>query len=1219
MGDGPETRRAPPLHAAEHSTAVPHDASSYDTDSRLSGADPIGAIDGRFLFSPNQLFRLLDQRNPSDLRSIGGLKGLCEGLRTDPSTGLSADETELDTVTPRAAAATEDPRDGSRPLPRTSLPAPFLRGPPSTPFSDRRRVFGENRLPEPKTTSFVALMWRSFNNKLVFLLAASAVVSLALGVSQITVSGGSAAAKVGWMESATIIGAILATVIATAANDYQKNYKFRKLSQQCEKRWVTVIRSGKCCRVSIFDVVVGDLLRVEAGDVLAADGVLVEASRLFCDESHLSGEAELALKAPADGYCHDSPGAFANPFMYSGATVSQGIGTYVVTAVGVNSASGRTAMSLRNEMETTLLQQKLARLAGSIVVFGSAVGLLYFVGLFVRFLIDISTRSSSATPREKGEMFLNVFMLAVAVVVIAVPEGLPLAVTVALASASTRMLKDNILARLLQSCEVMGSATAVCIDKTGTLTRNEMTVASGLIGYEEEFGPGDDRSCASRDTDDSAMSTFGNPPTASRLTRDLASDVRSLLKISIAANSTAFEQDGTFVGSNTEAALLKFAREYLAMGILAEERANVQVVERFPFDADRKYMATIIKHGHKHRMLVKGAAEVVIADCATALDNTKKNFNPRGELIVADLDESKRAMLELTTHSYARSLLRPVAVAYRDLDSWPPIAALGAADDPADTITSFDLLSRHQLTLAAIFALHDPLRPEAISSVRQCRRAGIFVRLLTGDNLATAEATAAKCGIYKSGGIAMDGPTFRRLTTDQVNAVLPRLQVLARANANDKAMLVAALKQLGETVAVAGDGTNDALALKAADVSFSMGSSGTEVAKQASSIVVLDDNFASIVKALAWGRGVIQSVRKYCQFQFTLNLTAAIITIVSTLVSGVSSSVFQVVQLLWLNLVMDILTAVLFSMDYPPPYLMGRRPEPRHSPLTSTTMWKMVLGQSIYQLAVVFTLHYAGPSRFWPGADRAQVQTVVFNAYMFMQVFNQINCRRVDNGLDVFEGLLKDFWFLGVQALSVFGQILIVFMGGNTFGTVPLSGAQWGWSVMLGILVIPVGIVIRYIPDAWVAGAGRALKPLAWPLIAIIRRFKTKRAASKRQADTKQQETGGTKAAAQATFLNGAQRPRRWLAGVLGRKEQQHNPPDLALATVGGAAPAGRPAVFEPRLGHQEPLDLLGAVEASKRGADGALAGLHVHPDTAKDDQVMATPVSQPGRPPTQT
>lgn len=374
----------------------------------------------------------------------------------------------------------------------------------------------------------------------------------------------------------------------------------------------------------------------------------------------------------------------------------------------------------------------------------------------------------------------------------------------------------------------MASATTVCIDETGTLTRNEMTIASGLIGYEAEFGPGDHCSCASRHTDDSAMSNAGHRSTASKLAGELARDVGTLLKISVVANSTVFEQDDMFMGSSTEAALLKFARDHLAMGPLAEERANTQVVERFAFDADKKYMSVIIRQGDKYRMLVKGAPETLINNCVKTLDNAKKHFNPRGEVIVADLDDNKRAKLESTTQPYARSLLRPIAVAYRDLDSWPPIAALGAADDRTDTHAMFEKLSRPQLTFVAVFAIHDPLlRPEATYSVRQCQRAGVFVRLVTGDNLANAKATAMECGIYKAGGIAMDGPTFRRLTTEQVDAVVPKLQVLARSSAIDKAMLVTSLKRLGEMVAVAGGGTNDALALKAADVSFSMGKFGT--------------------------------------------------------------------------------------------------------------------------------------------------------------------------------------------------------------------------------------------------------------------------------------------------------------------------------------------------------------------------------------------------------
>jgi len=823
--------------------------------------DPIGVADEKFGFSPNQLFQLLNERRKSGMLAIGGLQGLCNGLRTDPKTGISADETEL-------YAFSSSPSDVStNPPPRPSFHARLApKNRPPAAFFDRLRVFGKNRLPQAKATSFLTLMWHAFNNKLMFLLAASAAVSLSLGISQITITGnGNTGARVGWVESATIIGAIVVTIIATAANDYQKDYKFRKLNKRREERWVAATRSGKSCRVSVFDIVVGDLLHVEAGDVLAADGVLVEAFGVRCDESHLSGEAEVMHKISAVEYCQPTPGGFADPFLYSGSIVSQGVGTYIATAVGTNSTSGRIAMSLRYEVEVTPLQQRLAHLAKSILILGSVVGLLYFAGLFIRFLIDISRPSSSATPREIGEAFLNVFMLAITLVVIAVPEGLSLAVAAALAFTSTHMFRDNMLVKVLRSCEVMGSVTTICVDKTGTLTCNEMTVVSGHLGHEESFGPGNSSPCTSRDTDKSDINSIANFVPASKLMGDLARDIRTLLRASIAANSTAIEQGSTFVGSSTEAALLKFAREYLAMGPIAEERANFRVVELFPFDADRKYMAAIIKHGDRYRMLVKGAAEVVLDNCIGILDNTKKHFNPREELIVTDLDDEKRAKLEAITHSYARSLLRPIAVAYRDLDSWPPIAALGAYDDPDDTGASFQQLFRHQLTFAAIFAIRDPLRPEAIPSIHQCQRAGVFVRMLTGDNLATGEATAMEAGIYTAGGVAMDGPTFRRLTSEQIDAIVPRLQVLARSNADDKAMLIMSLKRLGETVAATGDGTNDAFALKAADIGFSMGKSGTEVAKEASSIVVMDDNFASIVKAVAWGRNVTLSVKKYCQ------------------------------------------------------------------------------------------------------------------------------------------------------------------------------------------------------------------------------------------------------------------------------------------------------------------------------------------------------------------
>ncbi|EOO02455.1 putative p-type calcium atpase protein [Phaeoacremonium minimum UCRPA7] len=838
-----------------------------------------------------------------------------------------------------------------------------------------------------------------------FLLAVSATISLVLGISQEVVLGNSMGSNTGWAQSAAIIGAIVITVTATAANDYQKNYKFERLQQRTEERWVTAIRSGKSCHISIYDIVVGDVLLIDTGDILPADGILVEASQILCDESHLSGESELVRKIPADQYGGDST---ASPFVFSGAIVSQGIGTYVVTAVGMNLTSGRIAMALHNRTQQTPLQQRLGRLAKRIIIVSSIIGAVYFLILFIRWLVQLKSPNGPKTARDKGESFLDVFMIAATVIVIGVPEGLSLAVSVALAFATTRMLRDNNLVRLLRSCEVMGNATCICTDKTGTLTTNDMNVMSGVIGCDEKFGPN------SQTPPDVANPARSNLLSASELAAQLAIDVRGILKSSIALNSTAFEQGGSgsgnFGGSSTEIALLRFARDHLGMASLAQQRANAEIVELFPFDTDRKYMGVVIRWGDKFRLLVKGAPEIIISNCSTTLESTMRNWNPREELISTVLREEKRAELEDAVYDYACKRYRTIAMAYRDLESWPPVESTNSEGDPIDLHGYFDEAFREQMTFVALFALRDPLRPEVVESIRKCQDAGVFVRMVTGDNLATAEAIALESGIFTAGGIAMDGPTFRRLTPKQMDAVIPRLQVLARSTADDKAQLVMALKRLGETVAVTGDGTNDAFALKAADVGFSMGKSGTQVAKDASSIVLLDDNFASIVKAVAWGRGISDATKKYCQvigpmnharkktrlilisfeqFQFTLNITAVIITVISTLVGDVDSSVFNVVQLLWLNLILDILAGLALSTDYPRPYLMRRKPEPRSASLISLTMWKMILGQSIYQLAVIFTMQYAG-GKLWSEASDDQAQTVVFNTYMFIQLFNQI-------------------------------------------------------------------------------------------------------------------------------------------------------------------------------------------------------------------------------------
>ncbi|KAK1478526.1 calcium-translocating P-type ATPase [Colletotrichum cuscutae] len=1069
----PDTGQAPSQDPFSKQFAQQLEDNSKELDLR----DDTVIENNRFAFTPTQLHKLITARNLSALRRFGGLPGLAAGLRTDLAAGLSVDETSLDgTISfEEAVAAGEAHRAAAiTPQPPTTqhkhgikLDLDLIQH-EAQGYTDRRRIYGENRLPKRKQKSFLRLAWIAFNDKLMFLLTISATISLALGIYE-TVDASDDEPNIQWVDGVTVVVAILVIVFASAATDWQKNARFAKLNERKEQRDVKVIRSGKTQNISVYDVQVGEIMHIETGDVVAVDGVLVQGSGIQVDESSLSGESELVHKnVPSESDIRNRKAhrsSATDPFILSGTTVSGGVGAYLVTSVGTNSTYGRTLMSLREDVEETPLQQKLGKLAKQLITFGAIAGIIFFLILFIRFLVGLPTMRGTAS--EKAETFFKLLILAVTVVVITVPEGLALAVTLALAFATTRMLKDKNLVRLIRSCEIMGNATCICSDKTGTLTQNSMTVVTGRIGLHERFGDAPREISKDDVKKDLSTDDASDQEHPKALLESLSGDVRALMKNSIALNTTSFESDNPndagFVGTSTETALLRFSREFFAMGPLSEERANNEIVDMFPFDASRKWMAVMSKlPGGKYRLLVKGAAEVVFDQCANVLKE------PKTGLSVQRVTIEIRDDLRSTIREYAKQMLRPIVIAYKDVD-----APFENPDDP-DSIK----FEKHfaDMTFIGVFGIRDPLRPEVLDSVRQCQEAGVFVRMVTGDNFLTAKAIASECGIYSAGGLAMDGPTFRKLTPAQLDLVIPRLQVLARSSPEDKLLLVSHLKKMGETVAVTGDGTNDALALKAADVGFAMGIQGTEVAKEAASIILLDDNFASIVKALVWGRTVNTAVKKFLQFQFTINITAGTLTVVSELAGD---SIFTVVQLLFINLIMDIFASLGLATDYPSPDFLKRRPEPRTAPIVNITMWKMILGQAIYQLAVMFTLHYAGDQLFHPTttAEREALQTMIFNIYVWMQFFNQHNCRRVDNKLNIwYQGVLRNPWFIGVQCATLAGQMIIIWKGGQAFDTRPLNGAQWSWSMLFGVLVIPLGALIRQIPDAYVYGFFQAIK-----------------------------------------------------------------------------------------------------------------------------------------------
>ena len=903
---GGETSQTSLSSTPEDKTSTAHNNDNLIHDGDALQADPGAEADfqvtnNKFAFSPGQLGKLFDPKSLAAFHALGGLKGLEKGLRTDRQVGLSLDEKELDgSVSLDTAIKAASNKDLAEVEPRlltrttTSLTASGRRA--EDHFIDRKRIFKDNRLPEKKAKSIFELAWLAYNDKVLILLTVAAVISLALGIYQ-SVRPQDGEAPVEWVEGVAIMVAIIIVVVVGAANDWQKERQFVKLNKKKDDRDVKVVRSGKSREISVHDIMVGDVMHLEPGDMIPVDGIFITGHNLKCDESSVTGESDLLRKHPGDEVyiainAHQNVSKM-DPFIISGGKVAEGIGTFLVTSVGVNSSYGKTMMSLREDVQTTPLQTKLNVLAEYIAKLGLAAGLILFLATFIKFLVSITGSEKSSTADQKGQMFLQVFIVAVTIIVVAVPEGLPLAVTLALAFATTRMLKDNNLVRLLRACETMGNATTVCSDKTGTLTQNKMSTVAGIIGPSSRFGDLKTPETPASTSPESPSKGKGLPPDSlvkgkgvrsvesptkqkepvvgnanpdssiPDFVSSLAPEVTSILRLSIVANSTAFEGEDeggrpTFIGSKTETALLSFAKDYLGMDSVSLERANADVVQMVPFDSGRKCMAVVIKLSeNRYRMLVKGASEILLGTCSRIVQDPSEGL---GEVPIT---MQNMETLQDVIDSYASRSLRTIGLLYRDFEQWPPKGVPTQEEDPK--LAVFEKVFKDTVFLG-IVGIRDPLRVGVADAVRDCQDAGVFVRMVTGDNVLTAKAIAQECGIYDpENGEVMEGPSFRKLSKTEMNKILPKLQVLARSSPEDKRMLVSRLKALGETVAVTGDGTNDAPALKTADVGFSMGIAGTEVAKEASAIILMDDNFASIVKAIMWGRAVNDSVKKFLQ------------------------------------------------------------------------------------------------------------------------------------------------------------------------------------------------------------------------------------------------------------------------------------------------------------------------------------------------------------------
>ncbi|WVQ83119.1 calcium-translocating P-type ATPase, PMCA-type [Cryptococcus sp. DSM 104549] len=1024
-----------------------------------------------FRENPSRLAMLVDPKSLEDLEKIGGIDGLLAGLGVDGRKGLSVgtDEGSVETGAPRTSA---DMPGGHGPEWRAGM-------------DQRRKVYGRNDLPERKSKSLLLLMWLALKDKVLILLSIAAVVSLALGLYQDLGTpptiihnddcpDGCEEPRVDWVEGVAIVVAIVIVVMVGSVNDWQKERQFKKLNEKREDRTVKCIRGGNEMVINVRDVVVGDICLLEPGEIVPVDGVFLRGHNVRCDESGATGESDAIRKFSYDECIaeRDSLGPDQKRkkdcFLISGAKVLEGVGEYVVIAVGPKSFNGRIMMALRGDAEETPLQLKLNALAELIAKLGALSGILLFAALMIRFFVQLKT-DPGRSANDKAQSFVQILIIAVTLVVVAVPEGLPLAVTLALAFATKRMTKQNLLVRVLGACETMANATVVCTDKTGTLTQNEMSVVAGSLGVHGKFV---------KNLSDNASRSNANDVEGER--DDFAFDMgqfntiaspalQTLLNEAICINSTAFEdkdEDGNlqFVGSKTETALLRFAKE-CQWADYRQTRENAQIVQMIPFSSELKAMGVVIKRGNGgekggYRLYLKGASEVLTNNCTAHV--VVHQDQPDAELEAVSFDERSMDNILKTIIFYANQSLRTIALCYRDFEEWPP---RGTQKNQADEVPYQDIAK--DMTLIAVTGIEDPLRPGVREAVEKCQHAGVAVKMCTGDNVLTARSIANQCGIFTPGGVIMEGPVFRKLTEAERNEIVPRLQILARSSPEDKRLLVKTLKDQGEVVGVTGDGTNDGPALKLANVGFAMGIAGTEVAKEASDIILMDDSFKNIVLAIMWGRCVNDSVKKFLQFQISVNITAVVITFVSAVASSSESSVLTAVQLLWVNLIMDTFAALALATDPASEASLDRKPDRKNAPLITVEMFKMVLVQATYQVIVCLVLHFAGLKILGledTDQNNSELGALVFNSFVFCQIFNQLNCRRLDRKFNVLEGFFRNYYFIVIFLIMVGGQILIIEVGGAAFQVVRLGGRDWGISLVIGAISLPIGALVRILP-----------------------------------------------------------------------------------------------------------------------------------------------------------
>ena len=915
---------------------------------------------------------------------------------------------------------------------------------------DSRRTHGTNAFAPLPTKSWVDFFKEALMDPMVQILVVCAAIAIVVGVIEQDP-----------IEGIAIIFAIAVVTAVGVRNQLKAQRDYTALDAQSSAVQVRVIRGGRVVEVESSDLVVGDVLEINTGDVSPADVIFAKGNEVLVDESHITGEPD------ATKHIEDT--------IYAGSRILDGSGKAVIGVVGDKTLLGGIRSKLSADREVTPLEERLEVLAGRIGRVGMIAAGFTAVALIIGGLIrgeyvhdGITTSFDFGFNGETGELVLFAATAAFTIIVVAVPEGLPLAVTLALSYTTRKMATESILVRELPACETMGAGTIICTDKTGTLTEGSMSLAYLWVGGEEREIEGQERT-----SELSAIAERVLPGFSINSSVDLARDDDPPHTLRVLGNAT---EGGILKWLDPEGAAYRRLRD------------SAEITERREFSSSRKHMASIEASGDDAVLHIKGAPEIVLGMCSALSSDGSLD----GEATPLD-DEGKDAIVALV-REYASRGYRTLGLASRRV-------ATGSKIDDVDSDATF----------LALFVLSDPIRTEVPDAVANCQKAGVQVMMITGDIPETAGEIGRQAGIVTSLDNVVEGSTFRGWSDDEIKETFHagRMEALARALPEDKERLVTILQGEGEVVGMTGDGVNDAPALKKADVGFAMGS-GSQVAREASDVVIVDDNFVSTVSAIRWGRSVFENLRKFVQFQLTVNVVALLTAFAGALLGF--GTPLTAVQLLWVNLIMDSFAALALALEPPTDKLFEQKPHGRTEPLISKQMWLNILASGLLMFAVMMTVLYA-PGVFGlkdkaefradaiehvdgviaegdshrdfadydedgdgaistPERDQAVEDEMtrerdvyrdsfLFNTFVWLQVFNAFNARSIRADRTPFANLRNSTSFMAIIAIIAVSQVAIMFIGGSVFSIVPIEASAWAVSLAVGVCIIPVGFAIR--------------------------------------------------------------------------------------------------------------------------------------------------------------